>query len=242
MFKRLARFSTLLILIGGALGLAACGGNPTPSPTPSVALTALPTFLPPAPTAPPLTAVPTAVLPTAVLPTEPPAPIPVTATSAPASASGAATKIPTALNSGAPKPTSAPAASGSPATLVPEGPLTGLTVHALRFEPSYPQKLEPISFYATIENRTGKEQYYPICVEIFRPGEAKSFGISDCRTLTIVPGTAEIFAGTWTASGIKECIPVRARAILREADQDDVRLVLPPASGGELWSDFNVCP
>lgn len=97
-------------------------------------------------------------------------------------------------------------------------------------------------FYATVTNTTGKEQYYPVCAEIFRPGGQKSFGITNCDNLTMVPGTSEIFIGSWIATGIKECIPVRARVVLREQNEDDIRLILRKANGSDLWVDFQMCP
>jgi hypothetical protein len=51
-----------------------------------------------------------------------------------------------------------------------------------------------------------------------------------------------VLAGSWIASGIKECIPVRARAILREEGEGEVRWVFTTPSGAELWSNFQVCP
>jgi hypothetical protein len=125
---------------------------------------------------------------------------------------------------------------------VDRGPLTGLYVTALRFDPTFPVKNTPIAFFATLVNTTGKAQHYPVCAEIFRPGEKKSFGISNCENMTLVPGTAEVFIGSWVATGIKECIPVRARVVLREQGQEDVRFVFTTTNGGELWTDFNMCP
>ncbi len=231
--------STILTALFAVLLVVSCGRNPTPTPTRIAPPTELPTELPPAPTAPPLTAVPTPVLPTATPPLPPattavPSPEPSTPTAT--ATIGIPTVTPLAPVS------NASTGGGAAATPVPQGPLTGLSISNLRYEPSYPQKLEPVNFYATLVNRTGKDQNYPICAEIFRPGAAKSFGITNCDTVTIVPGTAEVFIGSWIASGIKECIPVRARAVLREKGEGEARLVVPPVNGGELWVDFNMCP
>ncbi len=219
--------------------VAACRG-PAPTSTPVPPTANVPTALPPAPTAPPLTAAPTdvppptAVLPsaTAVPPTNAPAATAVVPTTAPTSSSGVATPI---------KPPTR-AASNLPPANVDRGPLTGLYISALRFEPGYPRRNDPIKFYATLINNSGKEQYYPVCAEIFRPDAKKSFGITNCDNLTIAIGTSEVFIGSWIATGIKECIPARARAVLREQGEGEVRLVFTTLNGGELWKDFQVCP
>ena len=229
-----------LVLFAVIMFAAACrNANPTSTPVPPTV--DVPTALPPAPTAPPLTAAPTAVLPTQA---PPPAATAVVPTNAPPAPTNTAT-------SGGSVPPNNPTASSTnnnnnnnnaPAPIVERGPLTGLYIAALRFEPTYPVKNTPIMFYATLINRSGKEQYYPVCAEIFRPDAKKSFGITNCDNLTIPVGTNEIFVGSWIATGIKECIPVRARAVLREQDEDDIRLVFTNTNGGELWTDFNMCP
>jgi hypothetical protein len=202
----------------------------------------VPTALPPAPTAPPLTEAPTAVLPTQAPPPAATEANVTNPTTVPTEAPTSAAANPTAATSGnAAQPTAA-ASNNKPAPSVDRGPLTGLYVAGLRYEPAYPIRNDPVMFYATLINQTGKDQNYPVCAEIFRPGAGKSFGITNCDTVTIVPGTSQVFIGSWIATGIKECIPVRARAVLHEHDTDNVRLVFTTTKGGELWTDFNVCP
>ncbi len=247
-----ALFSPRTLFLCGILGVvclsAACRA-PAPTSTPVPPTVNMPTALPPAPTAPPLTEAPTAVLPTqapptatAVIPTQPPpTPTVIVPTNAPSpvptntTSSGVATPI---------KPPTPTSASGSAVVepTVDRGPLTGLYIAGLRFEPDYPRRNDPVMFYATLVNRTGREQYYPVCAEIFRPDAKKSFGITNCDNLTIPVGTNEIFIGSWTGTGIKECIPVRARAVLREQGEGEVRWVFTTTNGGELWTDFQICP
>ncbi len=232
-----ARHLFAFAIIGIAVFVAACRG-PAPTSTPVPPTVQVPTSLPPAPTAPPLTEAPTAVLPTQAPPpaaTEANVANPTTApTEAPANP-------PATTASNAPQPTAA-ASNNKPAPTVDRGPLTGLYVAGLRYEPDYPRRNDPVMFYATLINQTGKDQHYPVCAEIFHPGAAKSFGITNCDTLTIVPGTSQVFIGSWIGTGIKECIPVRARVVLHEHDTDNVRLVFTTTRGGELWTDFQVCP
>lgn len=233
-----------IALFGILLLVVACGGD-TPTSTPVPPTANVPTALPPAPTAPPLTAAPTAVLPTATPPpptatavvpptqvatTEPPP----AATNTTAAAAGAASTNPTRKAT-----LSAPAAA---AANVDRGALNGLYVSNLRFEPGYPRTNDQMTFYATIINQTGKDQHYPVCVEIYRPGAAKPFGTSSCDTSTIVPNSSEVLAGYWTGTGIKECIPVQARPILREQGEGETRLPFTRLNGTELWIDFSICP
>lgn len=228
----------------GILMLAvACGGD-TPTSTPVPPTANVPTALPPAPTAPPLTAAPTAVLPTAT-PPPPTATAVVPPTQAAATEPApAATNTTTTASAAATNPTrkatvSAPAGA---AANVDRGALNGLYISNLRFEPGYPRNNDQMTFYATIINQTGKDQHYPICVEIYRPGAAKPFGTSSCDTSTIVPNSSEVPAGYWTGTGIKECIPVRARAVLREQGEGETRLPFTRLNGTELWIDFSICP
>lgn len=235
-------------VFGLVILVAACRA-PAPTSTPVPPTSNAPTALPPAPTAPPLTAAPTDIpptaAPTAVLPTDAPATAVVPTDAAPPAAtntttSGVATPIrPATAASGSGAGTGTGSGSGA---LPNTGPLAGLSISALRYDPTYPVKNTPIMFYATITNKTGKEQYYPICAEIFRPDDKKSIGITNCENLTMVPGTAEVAIGSWIATGIKECIPLRAHTVLREADEDDIRLVVPKADGSDLWVNFNMCP
>lgn len=239
-------------LLGALLLTAACGGG-APTSTPVPPTVKVPTALPPAPTAPPLTEAPTPIPPTiapsptatAVIPTKAPTNAPTTA------ATSAATTAPTIKPTNPPvnpttsgagttanKPT--PIRAGNPTSPPPvdRGPLTGLYIAGLRFEPDHPVTNDGIKFYATLVNRSGKEQNYPVCAEIFHPDQPKRFGNTNCDTVTIPTGTNEVFIGQWVVTGVKECIPVRARVILQEQGG----LVFTTVNGGAFWTDFTVCP
>lgn len=223
----LVSFALVLVLFG-----AACRNN-APTATPAPPTEVVPTALPPAPTAPPLTDAPTAVLPTQIPPPAATAVVPTNPLPAPTNT--------TASGGAAPPGNPTRAASNQP-VVENRGLLAGLYLASLRFEPSYPQRNEPVKFFATLINRTGKEQHYPVCAEVYRPGEPKAFGISNCDIVTIAPGTSEVLAGQWTATGIKECIPVRARAVLKDLEADNVFLPFTTLGGAIVWTDFNMCP
>ena len=237
-----------LVLFGIVLLVVACGGD-TPTSTPVPPTVNVPTPLPPAPTAPPLTEVPTAVLPTntplptataVVPPTEAATEAATLAATAAATAAATNTTASSAVAATSVATRSIPASQ--PTSNIDRGALNGLYVSNLRFEPDYPVNNDPVRFYATIINQTGKDQHYPVCVEIYRPDAPKPFGTSSCDVSTIVPNTSEVLAGYWTGSGIKECIPVRARPILKEEGEGEARLVFTTLNSGEVWVDFSVCP
>lgn len=122
------------------------------------------------------------------------------------------------------------------------GPLPGLAVSNLRYDPAYPQRNDPIVFYATVSNRTGKDQNYPLCAEIYDlPQRKNPLGTTNCDVVTIPPGTNEVMIGRWTATGIKQCIPLRARVIYREQG-GEMRQPVTQANGNEVWVDLGVCP
>lgn len=240
------------VLIFLLLVLGFCAPNPqaTTNPTPNAQPTAVvivETQAPPTVVA----AQPTAVLATATLvmsaPTEnatgaanaqPTAVSPTVAaqpTSVPATATIPPTRAAT-VSGGAKTPTRA--ASGGEAN---QGPFAGVYVAGLRYDPPRPVRNDPVNFYATIVNRTGKDQNYPLCAEVYLPDKAKPIGTTDCNMTTIVPGTSEIPIGFWIGTGIKQCIKFRARVVSREAGGEE-RLALTTDKGGELWTDFSVCP
>ena len=162
-----------------------------------------------------------------------------TATDTPVVGSTSGTPVPIATASNAVTPTagaSKPPAANVPASNAP----ADLYVTALRVDPAHPVKNNPINFYVTFVNPTGKPENHSLCVEIYRPGDKKSFGITHCAAQTIPTGTSELVIGSWTATGIHQCIPVRARAVSR--DDHDNRYPYFQANGSDLWLDFSVCP
>ncbi|MBI4674359.1 MAG: hypothetical protein HY741_22170 [Chloroflexi bacterium] len=123
----------------------------------------------------------------------------------------------------------------------PPSPLTGLSIAGLRYEPPRPVRNDPVYFFATITNRTGQDQNYPVCADVFLPGRKNPLGTTDCNMVTMVPGTAEIPIGFWIGTGIKECIPLRARVVMREQG-GELRIPFTTDKGAEFWIDLSVCP
>lgn len=231
--RTLARRWLFFLVVGvGALVVAGCRHNPTTTPIP-LSATNVPTLLPPAPTGAPLTAAPTdmptlaptaaaaatSALPTLVLPTD----------------SGASVTIPTVTP--IPPSTGAPGGGGAANAVRPRG---GVYITRLRMDPATPRNKELVNFFATFINTTGKDSNATWCVEVYRPGEKKSFGITRCDLKTIPPGTSEQVTTGWEIAGIRQCIPVRARAVLR--DELDVRTPYVQPNGSALWLDFSACP
>lgn len=121
------------------------------------------------------------------------------------------------------------------------GALGRLYIGALRYEPPNPVRNEPVNFFVTMLNRTGKEQNYPLCVEIYLPDKEKPLGTTDCNNVTIPVGANQIPVGFWIGTGIKQCIQLRARAVMREQGGEE-RIPLTNIQGEQLWTDFGVCP
>lgn len=118
-------------------------------------------------------------------------------------------------------------------------PLPGLYVTSMRVNPK-PRKNEPITFFVTVNNTTGKSQTHKVCAEIYHPGDQKSFGITSCTTQVIPSGTSEVTTGAWVLTGIHACLPVRARPVVR--NEGETRLPLQQPNGSGLWLDLQVCP
>lgn len=150
---------------------------------------------------------------------------------------------PTTASTGGEQPTQAAAATPLlTRTPAPRpGPLGELYIGALRYDPPNPVRNEPVNFYVTMLNRTGKEQNYPLCIEIYLPDKARPLGTTDCNNVTIPTGAAEVPVGFWIGTGIKQCIQLRARAVMREQG-GEARIPLTNTRGDELWTDFGVCP
>lgn len=139
-------------------------------------------------------------------------------------------------------PTTTPASSPSTASRgTPSTNLrSGIYVSSLRADPAKATRGEPINFFVTIVNTTAQPQVHKLCVEIYRPGEAKSFGVTSCPQQTVPLGTHEVSAGSWILGGIHECMTVRARAITR--DEGAPLTALQQPGGSVLWLNLQVCP
>ena len=164
-------------------------------------------------------------------------------TNAPAAATDAATQptlAPTTAANSATQPTRGAIATQAADAERP-GALGRLYIGALRYDPPNPVRNEPVNFYVTMLNRTGQVQNYPLCVEIYLPDKAKPLGTTDCNNITIPNGASEVPVGFWIGTGIKQCIQLRARAVMKEQG-GEARIPLTNLRGDELWTDFGVCP
>ncbi len=203
---------------------AACGRNATATPIPIGTVPITLTPLPAAPTAPPLTAAPTDIPPVAtqvIIPTATvlvASPIPSATTQ-----SEAATAVATS--------------SGTSGGGQAKG---GIYITRLRLDPPTPHTKENVTFFATFTNTTGRDETSAWCVEIFRPGENKSFGITKCDLKMIPKGVSEQAASTWQIAGIRDCLPFLARAVVRGEGDTRTPFVLP--NGKAYWVNFTACP
>lgn len=220
----------VLIFLLIILGFCAPNRQTTPNPTalpPATAVVIVETQAPP-------TLVPQQATATLVLggPTVAP-------TNEPAAPTTEATVQPTSALAAPPTQAAALRATNTPVER--PGALGRLYVGALRYEPPYPVRNEPVNFYVTMLNRTGQEQNYPLCVEVYLPDKAKPLGTTDCNNVTIPNGASEVPVGFWIGTGIKQCISLRARAVMKEQG-GEARVPLTNLQGAEVWTDFGVCP
>lgn len=163
-----------------------------------------------------------------------------TSTSGPAAVATLPGTTPGTIPTITPSATNTPGSTvKAPAASAPSNPLPGLYVTRMRVNPK-PRKNEPINFYVTLTNTTGKPQLHRVCAEIYRAGELKSFGITSCPPQTVQPGTSELMTGPWNLTGIHACLAVRARPVVR--DEGETRVALQQPGGGDLWLDLEVCP
>lgn len=163
--------------------------------------------------------------------------------SAPATANALVTVAPaaaTATNAPAQPTRSAGVAATADSGERP-GALGRLYVGALRYDPPNPVRNEPINFYVTMLNRTGQEQNYPLCVEVYLPDKEKPLGTTDCNNVAIPTGVNQIPVGFWIGTGIKQCIELRARAVMKEQG-GEARIPLTNLRGEQLWTNFGICP
>lgn len=235
----------LLIILGFCAPNRIVTTNPTARP-PATAVVIVETQAPPTPASQQVTAAPaTATLvvggPTTA-PTSEPAAQPTTAAPGATTAAASDGAQPTTASPASEQPTAS--ANASLLTRTPAarpGPLGELYIGALRYDPPNPVRNDPVNFYVTMLNRTGKEQNYPLCVEIYLPDKAKPLGTTDCNNVTIPTGTSQVPVGFWIGTGIKQCVPFRARAVMREQG-GEARIPLTDIRGDQLWTDFSVCP
>jgi hypothetical protein len=216
----IARAAAIGLLIASSLVFAACRRGDSATPTAGAGTPEAGTALPVVPTVPILTALPTfAPLPTVTGP----ALIPTVTPLVPS-------PIPTTNQSG----------GGSAPTPNPLAQARGTVfITRLRLAPEVPHNKEDVTFFAVFDN-TGKSEQTPWCVEVFRPGERKSFGITRCNVKPIPNAVSEQATSGWQIAGIRECVPLLARAVIR--DEEDNRTPFHQPNGQDLWLNFTACP
>lgn len=119
----------------------------------------------------------------------------------------------------------------------------GVYVNSLRFTPRAPKRGEPVTFFATFVNATGKPQSYKWLVEIWEQDANKRnpYGQADGLQNNIPVGTNERATGdSWKVAGGGPCLPFRARVVYE--DDQKQRVPFKRTNGTDLWVNFQVCP
>lgn len=119
----------------------------------------------------------------------------------------------------------------------------GVYVNSLRLTPRAPKRGEPVTFFATFVNSTGKPQNYKWLVEIWEQDANKRnpYGQADGLQNNIPIGTNERATGdSWKVAGGGPCLPFRARVVYE--DDQNRRVPFKQTNGAELWVNFQVCP
>ncbi len=119
----------------------------------------------------------------------------------------------------------------------------GVYVNSLRFTPRAPKRGEPVTFFATFVNSTGRAQNYKWLVEIWEQDANKRnpYGQADAQQPQIPSGTNERATGdSWKVAGGGPCIPFRARVVYE--DDQNRRIAFKRTNGADLWVNFQVCP
>jgi hypothetical protein len=138
-----------------------------------------------------------------------------------------------------PTPTTASALATGVATSVPAKP--GVYVSNLRVAPRAPKRGQPVSFFATFINSTGKGQNHKWLVEIWQTDTNKRYGQADGAQHEIPAGTHERATGdSWKVAGGGPCIAFRAHVVYE--DDQARRVSFLRTNGSELWLPFQVCP
>ena len=141
-------------------------------------------------------------------------------------------------------------ASPTPTIAIPDATVAptvtfkpGVYVNSLRFTPRAPKRGEPVTFFATFVNSTGKPQNYKWLVEIWEQDANKKnpYGQADAQQQQIPSGTNERATGdSWKVAGGGPCIPFRARVVYQ--DDQNRRIAFKRTNGTDLWVNFQVCP
>lgn len=143
-----------------------------------------------------------------------------------------------------PPPTSASVAVPTKASAAPTAAVRpGVYVNSLRFTPRAPKRGEPVTFFATFVNSTGKAQNYRWLVEIWEADTNKRnpYGQADAQDQAIPLGANERATGdSFKVAGGGPCVPFRAHVVY--VDDAGRRVPFLRTNGTELWVNFQICP
>lgn len=149
-----------------------------------------------------------------------------------------------------PTPTSTPDAENPtptatiPAVIAPTAAVKpGVYVNNLRLTPRGAKRGQPVTFYATFVNSTGKPQSFKWLVEIWEqdPNKKNPYGQADGQQREIATGTNELATGdSWKVAGGGPCTAFRARVVYE--DDQTRRIPFKRTNGADLWVPFQVCP
>lgn len=119
----------------------------------------------------------------------------------------------------------------------------GVYVNSLRLAPGSPKRGQPVTFFVTFFNSTGRPQSYKWLVEIWEADVNKRnpYGQADGLQRDIPVGTNERATGdSWKVAGGGPCLPFRARVVYE--DDQKRRIPFKQTNGADLWVNFQVCP
>ncbi len=145
--------------------------------------------------------------------------------------------LPIGPSQGVGTPTSAAATSAPVAPTLAVKP--GVYVNSLRFTPRAPKRGQPITFFATFVNSTGRAASYKWLVEIWEADTTKRnrIGQANGQQPSIQVGTKELATEGWQI-GPGPCAPYRARVVY----EDPSPIPFKRTNGADLWVNFQVCP
>lgn len=142
-----------------------------------------------------------------------------------------------------PEPTTGPATPTAPSAAPTVAVRPGVYVTGLRFAPGAPKRGDPVTFYPTFLNTTGREQNYKWLVEIWEANTDKKnpYGQADHREQLIPTSINERATGdSFKVAGGGPCIAFRAHVVF--IDDQGRRVPFLRTNGTELWVPFQICP
>jgi hypothetical protein len=154
---------------------------------------------------------------------------------------------PTASPTGsAPAPTARVATPVAKPTVAPKPTVAikpGVYVTNVRLSPRTPKRGQPVTFFVTFVNTTGKSQNYKWLVEIWEQDTSikNPYGQGDALQREIPAGTTERATGdSFKVAGGGPCLPFRARVVF--TDDQARRVPFKRTNNTDFWITFQICP